>query len=160
MFEALQDFTASLPPWLQWAGIMLAGAIPFVESYFGSVLGVITGLAPPVAVAAAVLGNVASMLVLVLTAHAIRGRTAGEPREPRERSPKRQRLRRSFDKYGVAGVSLLGQTMLPSQITSAALVSFGAPKNTVIFWQIISILLWGIAFGTLAALGVDLLGTP
>lgn len=155
MFEALQDFTASLPPWLQWAGVVLAGAIPFVESYFGSVLGVVAGLAPPVAVTAAVLGNVASMLALVLIADAVRGRTA---REPRERSSKRQRLRRSFDKYGVAGVSLLGQTMLPSQITSAALVSFGAPRNAVIFWQIVSILLWGIAFGTLAALGVDLLG--
>lgn len=155
MFEALQDFTASLPPWLQWAGVVLAGAIPFVESYFGSVLGVVAGLAPPVAVTAAVLGNVASMLALVLIADAVRGRTA---REPRKRSPKRQRLRRSFDKYGVAGVSLLGQTMLPSQITSAALVSFGAPRNAVIFWQIVSILLWGIAFGTLAALGVDLLG--
>ena len=157
MFEGLQDFTASLPPWLQWAGVMLAGAIPFVESYFGSVIGVVAGLAAPVAVAAAVLGNVLSMLVLVLAAHAVRGRTV---REPRERSPKRQRLRRSFDKYGVAGVSLLGQTMLPSQITSAALVSFGAPKNAVIFWQVISILLWGVAFGTLAAFGVDLLAAP
>lgn len=67
-------------------------------------------------------------------------------------------MRRAFDKYGVAGVSLLGQTILPSQVTSAALVSFGAPRNTVISWQIISIILWGVAFGVLATLGVDLLG--
>ncbi|MCT1514559.1 hypothetical protein [Dietzia cercidiphylli] len=155
MIESLQDFTGSLPTWLQWVGVMAAGAIPFIESYFGSVIGVIAGLPTPLAIAAAVVGNIATMLLLVLGAHAVRGRTA---RPDRERSPKRQRLRRTFDKYGVAGVSLLGQTILPSQITSAALVSFGAPKNAVILWQVISIVLWGTAFGVLATLGVNLLG--
>lgn len=155
MIETLQDFIASLPTWLQWVGVMAAGAVPFIESYFGSVLGVIAGLPTPVAIAAAVVGNITSMLVLVLGAHAVRGRTA---RPDRQRSPRRQRLRKAFDKYGVAGVSLLGQSILPSQITSAALVSFGAPKNTVIFWQVISIILWGTAFAVLATLGVNLLG--
>ncbi|WP_150307559.1 hypothetical protein [Planctomonas psychrotolerans] len=155
MIESLQDFTATLPTWLQWLGVMVAGAIPFIESYFGSVIGVVAGLPVPLAIGAAVLGNIATMLLLVLGAHAVRGRTA---REERERSPRRQRLRGAFDRYGVAGVSLLGQAILPSQITSAALVSFGAPKNAVIFWQVISIILWGTAFGVITALGVNVLG--
>ena len=156
MFESLQEFTTSLPAWLQWLGVFAAGAIPFVESYFGSVIGILTGITPPVAVAAAVLGNIATMLAMVLSAHAVRGRVV---REPKQSSPKRQRVRRTFDKYGVPGVSLLGQAILPSQITSAAMVSFGAPKKTVIVWQIISIALWGIAFGILATLGADLIGS-
>lgn len=155
MIDALQEFTSSLPPLLQWLGVMAAGAIPFVESYFGSVIGVLAGLDPVVAVGAAVVGNVVSMLVLVLGAHGLRRRFAGDPREP---SPKRQRLRRAFDKYGVAGVSLLGQTILPSQITATAMVSFGASRNAVILWQIISIVLWGVAFGALATMGVNLAG--
>lgn len=155
MIDALQDFTSSLPPLLQWLGVVAAGAIPFVESYFGSVIGVLAGLDPVVAVGAAVVGNVASMLALVLGAHGLRRRFAGDAREP---SAKRQRLRRAFDRYGVAGVSLLGQTILPSQITATAMVSFGADRNAVIRWQIVSILLWGIAFGALAAAGVNLLG--
>lgn len=117
-------------------------------------IGVLAGLGPAVAIGAAIVGNVASMLVLVQAAHAARGRLAGEPKEL---SPRRQRLRRAFDRYGVAGVSLLGQSILPSQITSAAMVSFGASKRAVIVWQVISIALWGIAFGALAAVGVDLL---
>ena len=72
------------------------------------------------------------------------------PREDAPVSPRRQRLRRSFDRFGVAGVSLLGQTILPSQITAMALVSFGASRNAVIFWQVISIALLGTAFATLA----------
>jgi hypothetical protein len=37
------------------------------------------------------------------------------------------------------------------------MVSFGASKNSVILWQIISITLWGIAFGALAAIGINLI---
>ena len=156
MIENLQDFISSLPPLIQWLGVMAAGAIPFIESYLGSAIGIIAGVPAPVAIAAAIIGNVTTMVLLVAAAHAVRGQTSPQQKQ---RSPRRQRLRRAFDKYGVAGVSLLGQTILPSQITSAAMVSFGAPKNTVIFWQTISIILWGIAFGILATLGVDLLST-
>lgn len=157
MIDSLQDFIGSLPTWLQWAGVMAAGAVPFIESYFGSVIGIISGIPAPLAIMAAVVGNITTMVLFVVSAHTLRARTA---RPDRERSPRRQRLRKAFDKYGVAGVSLLGQTLLPSQITSAALVSFGAPKNTVIIWQVISIILWGTAFGVLASLGVNVLESP
>lgn len=156
MIETLQDFTSSLPPLLQWLGIMLAGAIPFVESYIGSVIGILAGVNPIIAVAAAIVGNWISMLIFVLSAHKVRSGVVSR-QQPRELSPRRVRLRERFDKYGVAGVSLIGQVILPSQITSAAMVSFGASKNVVILWQTISIIIWGVAFGVLATLGVSLL---
>ncbi|GAA1855215.1 hypothetical protein ACFQZV_04025 [Microbacterium koreense] len=162
MLESLHDFVSGLPVVIQGLGVALISAIPFVESYFGSVVGVVAGLPPVVAITAAVIGNVASMLAFVMSAHGVRtkvmaGRASAEAPEPEE-SGRRQKLRRAFDRYGVAGVSLLGQTILPSQITSAAMVSFGANRNAVILWQTISILLWGTAFGVLAALGVSFLG--
>lgn len=168
MIDALQDFTTSLPPFLQWFGVMLVSAIPFVESYFGSVIGVLAGLDPVVAIIAAIVGNIVSMVVVVLSAHGVRtrvgaaraSRTGLPDDEPDDEvdSPRRRRLRAQFDRYGVPGVSLLGQTILPSQITSAAMVGFGASRNAVILWQVISIILWGVAFGVLAALGVRFLG--
>jgi hypothetical protein len=163
MIDALQDFTASLPPFLQWFGVMLAAAVPFIESYFGSVIGVVAGLDPVVAIVAAIVGNIVSMVVVVLSAHGVRSRVGAARAEgadgvPAEESPRRQRLRARFDRYGVPGVSLLGQTILPSQITSAAMVSFGASRNAVILWQVISIILWGVAFGVLASLGVSFFG--
>lgn len=153
MIESLQQFTAEFPPALQWVAVMLAAAVPFIESYFGSALGVVIGIHPVIAVGAAVIGNVASMLLLVNGAHLVRRKVAKENASP---SVKYAKLRSAFEKYGIAGVSLLGQTILPSQITSAALVSFGAAKGKVIFWQVVSIILWGAAFGLLAYLGVDL----
>lgn len=155
MLETLQDFTSSFPELLQWVGVMLIAAIPFVESYFGAAVGVLAGINPVVAIAAAIVGNFVSMLIFVLSAHGVRsGVVRGKEAKPL--SPRRQKLRERFDKYGVAGVSLLGQLILPSQITSAAMVSFGAPKNTVIFWQTISIIMWGVVFGTLATVGITL----
>ncbi|KRC61029.1 hypothetical protein ASE14_08750 [Agromyces sp. Root81] len=179
MIDALQDFTASLPSFLQWFGVMLVAAIPFVDSYFGSVIGVLIGLPTAVAIGAAVVGNVISMLVFVMTAHGVRSKvvagkvvagkavadtsasdmsasgTSASDTEPVE-SPRREKVRRAFDKYGVAGVSLVGPFILPSQFTSAAMVSFGANRNAVIFWQIISIVIWGVVFGVLTTLGVSL----
>ncbi|MDN5834160.1 MAG: hypothetical protein L0H46_09765 [Brevibacterium sp.] len=156
MIESIQEFAGSIPDWLQWAGIILVSAIPFVESYFGSVIGVAIGLHPVVAILMAIIGNVASMLAFVYGAGAIRDKARKNRDKSEEPSQKRQRLKRMFDKFGVPGVSLLGQTLLPSQITSVAMVGFGANRNAVAFWQIISIILWGVLFGVLATLGIEL----
>ncbi|ALE07298.1 hypothetical protein AL755_20430 [Arthrobacter sp. ERGS1:01] len=156
MIEQLQAFTTSLPPLLQWAGVLLIAAIPFVESHFGAAVGVLTGLNPALAIGVAVIGNIASMLVFVMVAHRMRSKVVGA-REPKVLSPRREKVRAKFDKYGVAGVSLLGQTILPNQFTSAAMVSFGAARNTVILWQCISIIVWGVGFGVLASLGFALI---
>jgi membrane protein YqaA with SNARE-associated domain len=156
MIDALQSFTESLPPLLQWVGVILSAAIPFIESYFGSVIGILAGIHPVIAILAAIIGNTLSMIIVVLSAHHVRT-SVTKRKEPKPLTPRKERLRKQFDKYGVPGVSLLGQTVLPSQITSAAMVSFGASKDSVILWQIISITLWGVAFGVLAALGTSLL---
>lgn len=150
----LQEFTASVDPVWQWLVVMGAGAIPFVESYGAGPLGIVVGMFPILAVIAAIVGNIVSMTVVVLATGGARDRLA---KRDTEQSPRRQRFLRAFDKWGVAGVSLLGQTILPSQITSAMMVGIGADKKRVIIWQIISIILWGIAFGVLAWLAVSAL---
>ncbi len=157
MLEALSDFTAGLPAWAQWIGVMLISAIPFVESYFGAAIGVLVGVHPAVAIAAAIVGNAVSMLAFVLGADAARKKVRSGREQAAEPTPRRARLKRMFDRFGVPGVSLLGQTVLPSQITSGAMVSFGASRNAVILWQCISIVLWGVLFGLLALGGAELL---
>ncbi len=160
MQDALVDFTQSLPLWLQWAGVMLAAAIPFIESYFGTLIGVVAGVPLPITLLAAITGNVLSMLAFVYVASAARSKVlarrsgGGAPEEP---SPRRQKVKRMFDRFGVPGVSLLGQTLLPSQITSGMMVSFGANRNAVIVWQILSIILWAVVFALIGQAGVALL---
>lgn len=154
MLESLQQFVEATHPVWQWLAVAAAGAIPFVESYFGSALGIAAGVAAPVAIIAAIVGNWLSMFVLVTLGHRIR-EWRGVEEKPL--SPRRQKFKNAYEKYGVAGVSLFGQAILPSQITSMAMVTFGANKANVIFWQTISIILWGVGFGLLAMLGFGVL---
>ncbi len=159
MIQVLQDFAASFPEWLQWLAVALVAAIPFVESYFGAAIGVVIGLPPVVAIASAVVGNVLSMLAFVSFGTAIRARRERRRSELGEpESPRYARLRRMFDRFGVPGVSIIGQTILPSQITSGAMVGFGASRRAVIVWQIVAIVLWAAVFGLLATLGLNLVG--
>ncbi len=154
MLDGLRDLTESTEPIWQWLVVMLAGAIPFVESYFAGPLGIVAGVVPWLAIAAAIVGNVISMVLVVLLAGRVRTATGADAKEV---SPRRQRFKQRFDRWGVPGVSLLGQTLLPSQITSGLMVGFGASRGQVILWQILSIILWGLAFGLLAIGGVALL---
>ncbi|MFJ4045675.1 hypothetical protein ACIPV2_08035 [Microbacterium sp. NPDC089987] len=159
MQDALVDFTQSLPLWLQWAGVMIAAAIPFIESYFGTLIGAIAGVPLPIAVLAAVVGNVISMLIFVFLADAARRKVLarrGADADAASPSPRRQKVKRMFDRFGVPGVSLLGQTVLPSQITSGMMVSFGANRNAVILWQVISIIIWAIIFALIGQAGIAL----
>ena len=153
MFDSLQNFVQNLPEALQWAGVALIAAIPLVESYFGSAIGVLTGVWPPAAIAAAIVGNVVSMLILVGVAGKGRDAITSRNTEPQPLSPRRQKLKQRVDRFGVPVVSLLGQTLLPSQITSAAMVSFGLDRRKIILWQIISIIMWGVLFGLLGLWG-------
>lgn len=157
MISSVQEWALSLPWFLHWMGILVLGAIPFVESYLGAIIGVVSGLSPWVAIPVAIGGNVVSMLAFVFGAHAVRRRVL-QGKEEQALSPRKQKVKERLDKYGVAGVSLLGQVILPSQVTSALIVSFGATRNRVIMWQIISIILWGVVCGVLAVYGVDVFG--
>ncbi|MFE6997874.1 hypothetical protein ACFVAE_18080 [Microbacterium sp. NPDC057659] len=161
MHDALVDFTQSLPAWLQWLGVMAAAAIPFVESHFGTLIGVIAGLPVPVAMLAAIAGNAISMLAFVFTAAAARrkvlarrGAAADDAEEP---SARKQKVKRMLERFGVPGVSLLGPMVVPNQFTSSILVSLGANRTRVIVWTLVSIVLWSAIFALIAQAGVMLL---
>ncbi len=158
MIEYLQDFTSQVPQALQWIVVILLGMVPFVESYNGSALGVVAGVPVFVAVPAAVAGNLVSMLAVVAVSSRVRERVlAGREGDASEPSPRRAKLKERFDRYGVAGVALLGPLALPSQITAAATVSFGATRGAVVFWHAVAIVLWGVGVGVLVSLGVAVL---
>lgn len=155
MLETLHSFAASFPGWLQWLAVALVAAIPFVESHFGALIGVAIGLPPTIAVIAAIVGNTASVLVFLLAGTGARRITRG--RGPATTSPRQEKLRRLFQRFGVPGVSLIGQMVIPNQFSTAAMVTFGAPRRTVALWQVAGITLWAVVFVALGMLGLNLL---
>lgn len=153
----LQSWTQGLPPALQWLGIILISAIPFVESFFGAPIGILVGLHPVVAIVTAVVGNMLSLILVVYVAHWVR--TAILHKRPQQMDPqksaKREKVRRIFDRFGVPGVSILGPLALPSQFTAPLMVSFGASRHAVMAWMLVSVILWGVGFALLTLWGLS-----
>ncbi|CPU66820.1 Uncharacterised protein [Mycobacteroides abscessus] len=64
-------------------------------------------------------------------------------------------MRQVFDRYGVPGVSLLGPLLLPSHVTAAAMVGFGAPRARVFTWGVVAVAAWALVLGVVVHLGVS-----
>ena len=73
--------------------------------------------------------------------------------KPKPESKGVQRFKRFLVRFGVPGASILGPLALPTQFTSAVLVSTGVPKGWVLLWQGVAIVLW-TTVTTLSAVGV------
>jgi len=175
--EFLQDLMSQVPVLVQPLIVAAAAAIPFLESELASVLGVWSGLNPFIAAGAAMVGNFASVFVVVFFGARIRamivarrarrselvsvggpvaGSAAGvsEPAvEPKPESKGVRRFKKFLVRFGVPGASILGPLAIPTQFTSALLVSTGVSKGWVLLWQGVAIFLW-TTMTTLIATGV------
>ena len=159
----IQSFVLGLPEPVQFLGVAVAGLIPFIESYGASTIGIAAGVPIPLAVTAGIFGNVASVLLVVYGISGIRGRvtarravTAGAGADPAATSTnrgagKQSRVVENIRRFGVPGASLLGPLVLPTQLTSAAMVGAGANRTVVAVWTSIAAALWGLAIGLGAA---------
>lgn len=156
MIEGLQEFVGGFPEWLQWVAVAVIAMIPFVESYLGTGIGVVVGMNPFVAASAAIFGNLVIVLLLVLlvlVVSRVRARMSRGGVE-RESTPKREKISRLFERFGVPGVSLL---VHPTQISSVVMVGMGANRAKVIMWQVISIVAWAAFTGAVSTFGVNVL---
>ena len=177
VIEFLQSLMSLVPFFVQPLIVAAAAAIPFVEGELASVLGVWAGLNPFIAAAAAMVGNFASVSVVVVFGARIRAKfvarrarraefvAAGQAVavggggpddtvvEAKPESKGAQRFKRFLVRFGVPGASLLGPLAIPTQFTLALLVSTGVSKGWVLLWQGVAIFLW-TTLTTLIAAGV------
>jgi hypothetical protein len=150
-FVSVVEWVAGLEPWQQVGALLLVGAIPFIESYWGSLVGVVLGINPFLAVPAVIIGNILCTFLLIAIAGRVRtaatrnrqGESAEQP------SKRRQKVARYLQRFGVPGVCLLGPIVLASQILGPALVGLGANRRSVYIWTGISITVWGVLTGFL-----------
>lgn len=165
----IQQLMSQVPFFLQPLIVAVAAMIPFVEGELASVLGVWADLNPVVAAVAAAAGNFASVVVVVvfgtriraaIVARRMRRVTAtGDLPARKPESKGARRFKRFLVRFGVPGASILGPLALPTQFTSAALVTAGIRKGWILLWQAIAIALW-TTLTTLVATGVLALVQP
>ncbi|WP_025158930.1 hypothetical protein [Leifsonia aquatica] len=166
LIDTLQDLVAQVPDVVQPLIVAAAGAIPFVEGEGAATIGIIGGIAPAIAIIAAIVGNFACVAVLVLLGSGARRAVVSARRARTQEaavaagadpaalttatvSPRRAKFQRAFERYGVPGVSLLGPLLLPTQITATMLAAAGVGRARILVWQGIAIVGWTVAVALL-----------
>lgn len=82
----------------------------------------------------------------------------GPQAKPSGRAKGRARLRRWMVRFGVPGASILAPLALPTMLTAAFFVASGVPKQWVILWQVVAIVLWTSAVAIAATGALTLIG--
>lgn len=152
--EQLQDSN----PILQFIGVMLVAMVPFLEGYFAVPAGIVIGFPAVLTIAAAIVGNWISVMVVILASDRVKQwlqRRKSSERSQEKQNKRLERGQKLFQKYGVPGVSLLGPLLIGDHIAALVCIASGASKRYVIIWQTIAIVVWAVGTGILVLLGLN-----
>lgn len=156
--------------------VFLLAAIPLFELVTVIPVAIIGGLSPvPVAILA-FLGNLLTILLLIVfvdkikillrtrklkrnVATEVEGAEGHytEETDAKQDSKKKKRARALFDKYGLPGLTIFGPLLVGSHISAFMGMSFGSRKSLVTGWMIASLVIWTAVSAVLANSGVSFL---
>lgn len=141
----------------QLAAVFLVSLIPFLEGYIAASVGVVVGFPAIPTILIATIGNWLSVMAVIVLYEKLRQRRSGKQGEGRS-GKRMERARNLFNKYGVPGVALIGPIVFGHHIGAFISLVAGSSKRYVTLWMTAGILVWTIAAGVLAAVGVDIVG--
>ncbi len=167
--------------------VLVAAGTPWLEVLFVVPAGIVAGLSPVPVVLVATVGNVLTILPVVLAGEAFRARLQrGRRREAATSDPQpeasaerdadgapsvgrdddrwsggaRGRGRRLFDRYGLPGLALLGPLVTGIHLAAAVAVGAGAPRRATLLWLSAGVAVWSAVTGVVTVLGVDAFVDP
>ncbi|QNF30404.1 small multi-drug export protein [Metabacillus elymi] len=153
--------------------VFLLAAIPLFELVTVVPLAIIGGLSPvPVAILG-FLGNLVTILLLVVFVDKVKGwmkarkqkrvglreveggEAQGIDEALSEKDSKKQKRARSlFDKYGLPGLTIFGPLLVGSHISAFMAMCFGSKRSLVTGWMITSLVIWTVVSTIAASSGV------
>lgn len=139
--------------------VFLLAATPLFEVVVVIPVAVVAGLhAFPVALLA-LLGNIATVLLVILMVDKIqswlqrRKEAKGEPHP----SLRQGRAKRIWNRYGLPGLAILGPLIVGSHLTVLMGLSFGGTKKQMTAWILASLTLWTLIVTLASHYGAGLL---
>lgn len=136
--------------------VFLGAAIPWLEIALVIPLGIIGGLSPVWVMILAFVGNMLTVLILIIAFQKVREWMESRKKENGKGNSKRtERGKRIWSKYGMPGLALLGPILIGTHIAAFIGLLFGASKVNTTIWMTISIALWTLVFGIATAMGFD-----
>lgn len=142
----------SLPALVQFVLIFVVGIIPFLESYVAAPVGILLGLPWPLALGAAIAGNVLALLVAVPWGAKLADKREGQPRSPRQ-----EKVVARVNKYGVPVAALIAPTLMAISLTAFFMVLAGLDRKQTMIWNVVASVVWGAGFAVLAIIAVDVI---
>lgn len=137
--------------------VFLGAAIPWLEMALVIPLGIVSGLEPITVTIVAIIGNLLTVLLLIVGFEKFQQWLAKRRGTPEMKPSKRtERAKQLWNKYGLPGMLLLGPILIGTHVAAFIALILGGSKRQTSLWSIISIVAWAIAFAALTALGFDL----
>ncbi len=132
--------------------VFLGAAIPWFEIALVIPFGIITGLNPVAVIVIAFIGNMVTLLALILGFDKFKDWFS---KKEKKNSKREERARTMWNKYGLPGMVMLGPIFIGSHIAAFIGMLLGATKHATLIWSTISIAVWSLVFGIFTALGFD-----
>ncbi|MCM3176762.1 small multi-drug export protein [Cytobacillus horneckiae] len=144
----------------QYVLVFLAAGTPFIEAMVTVPFAIIAGLNPVVASLIAFLGNLVTViLVVVFYDYVLRWNARRlESKGIRKKGPskRQERAKRVWNRFGLPGLSIAGPFLISSHVTIFMALALGASKQAAISWMAISLALWTILAAAATSFGFDL----
>lgn len=138
-------------------GVLIAGAVPWLEAVVVIPVGILLGLPVLWTVVLALLGNMITIVVFALGSERIllamtqRREKKGKARQEDRRAARAKRI---FVRYGDVGMAVVGPLLIGTQFAAAIAVSLGVSVWRASVVQSLGALVWGMLAGLGPALYV------
>ncbi|PWA11219.1 DNA-binding protein [Pueribacillus theae] len=144
--------------YLAYFFVFLFAATPFFEVAGIIPIGVAAGLnAFPVTVLAFV-GNMLTVLLVILLMDKIKIWLEKRQEKKKGKSKKREeRAARIWKRFGLPGLALISPILIGSHLGSVLAMGFGGTKKQITTWMMISIFAWSVVMGIVSFYGIDFL---
>ena len=127
-------------------GVFLAGAIPWMEAVAVVPAGILFGLDPLATVVAAAFGNSLTIFAFAYLGANLRARLVARrvAKGKSAESPKFDKALKSFDRWGIYGMAILGPVVIGTQFAAAASVAAGVKPLRAALLVTAGMLLWAV----------------
>lgn len=139
-------------------GVLIGGAVPWLEAVTVVPAGILLGLPPLAVVVAAVVGNLATVALVAFGGEQVRTWLLARRRRRIEGGPggRASRIRRAMSRFGLPGLAILGPLGLGTQLTAAFAVAAGVSGRRVFAWVGAATVAWSVAAAVLVLWGIGL----
>ncbi len=158
-------------------GVLIGGAIPWLEAVAVIPAGMLLGLPTLAVVVAAIVGNLATVALVAFGGERVRSRLLRRRRRADDqgdgraddqgdsqgdvqgvRSGRASRAERVMARFGLPGLAILGPLGVGTQMSAAIVVSLGVSGRRAFAWVGASTVGWSVAAALLFSWGIDAAG--